>query len=200
MADLHQAIAAEADRTAFSGVVRVDRGGETLVAQAFGLADRGREVPNTVGTRLALASGAKGFTALVVMSLVEDGTLALDTTARSVLGDDLPLIDSAVTVEHLLAHRSGIEGWMGPLAVRPEWQGGGLGKEIVKAGVRWLAERSSKVIGLETMPRTMDNIGFYSGLGFLPTRLTITLTLDAASGDVQALLFGRLSSRDKEDM
>ena len=42
------------------------------------------------------------------MSLVEDGTLALDTTARSVLGDDLPLIDGAVTVEHLLAHRSGI--------------------------------------------------------------------------------------------
>ena len=34
--------------------------------------------------------------------------LELDTTARSVLGDDLPLIDDAVTVEHLLAHRSGI--------------------------------------------------------------------------------------------
>ena len=31
-----------------------------------------------------------------------------DTTARSVLGDDLPLIDDGVTVEHLLAHRSGI--------------------------------------------------------------------------------------------
>jgi GNAT superfamily N-acetyltransferase len=99
-----------------------------------------------------------------------------------------------------IAHRSGIEGWMGPLAVRPEWQGGGLGKEIVRAGVRWLSERAARVIGLETMPRTMDNIGFYSGLGFLPTRLTITLTLDAAAGDSPALLFGRLSSRDKEDM
>jgi GNAT superfamily N-acetyltransferase len=99
-----------------------------------------------------------------------------------------------------IAHRSGIEGWMGPLAVRPEWQGGGLGKEIVRAGVRWLSERSARVIGLETMPRTMDNIGFYSGLGFLPTRLTITLTLDAASGDSAALLYGRLSARDKEDM
>src|SRR4029079_17190213 len=108
MADLRDAIAAEAERSAFSGVVRVDRGGETLIAQAFGLADRGREVPNTVGTRFALARGAKGLTALVVMSLVEDVALALDTTARSVLGDDLPLIDGAVTVEHLLAHRSGI--------------------------------------------------------------------------------------------
>ena len=42
------------------------------------------------------------------MSLIEDGTLELDTTARSLLGDDLPLIDDEVTVEHLLAHRSGI--------------------------------------------------------------------------------------------
>ena len=48
------------------------------------------------------------MTALAVMSLVEDGTLALGTTARSLLGDDLPLIADDVTVEHLLAHRSGI--------------------------------------------------------------------------------------------
>jgi len=56
----------------------------------------------------AIASGSKTFTALAVMSLVEDGTLALDTTARSLLGDDLPLVADDVTVEHLLAHRSGI--------------------------------------------------------------------------------------------
>ena len=42
------------------------------------------------------------------MSLVERGELDLETTARSVLGDDLSLIDDGVTVEHLLAHRSGI--------------------------------------------------------------------------------------------
>ena len=50
----------------------------------------------------------QGFTALVVLGLVEQGGLALDTTARSFLGDDLPLIDDRVTVEHLLTHRSGI--------------------------------------------------------------------------------------------
>jgi GNAT superfamily N-acetyltransferase len=99
-----------------------------------------------------------------------------------------------------IAHRSGIEGWMGPLAVRPEWQGGGLGKEIVRAGIKWLSDRSARVIGLETMPRTMDNIGFYSGLGFLPTRLTITLTLDAASVDAPAHLYGRLGPREKAEV
>jgi CubicO group peptidase (beta-lactamase class C family) len=61
-----------------------------------------------VDTRFAIASGLKGLTALTVMSLVEDGTLSMSTTARSLLGDDLPLIDDHVTIEHLLAHRSGI--------------------------------------------------------------------------------------------
>lgn len=55
-----------------------------------------------------MASGSKTFTALVVMRLVEDGVLALDTPVRGLLGDDLPLIDDAVTVEHLLGHTSGI--------------------------------------------------------------------------------------------
>ena len=43
-----------------------------------------------------------------MVSLIEDGLLELSTTARSVLGGDLPLIDDDVTVEQLLAHRSGI--------------------------------------------------------------------------------------------
>ena len=99
------AIAAEAR---FSGVVRVDRGNEVVVAKAYGLADRGHEIPNEVDTQFATASGLKGLTALAVVSLIEDGTLELGTTARSLLGEDLPLIADDVTVEHLLAHRSGI--------------------------------------------------------------------------------------------
>ncbi len=92
----------------FSGVMRVDVDGVPVVERAYGLAHRGLGVANTVDTRFAIASGSKTFTALAVMSLVESGELELDTTARSLLGDDLPLIDSRVTVEHLLSHRSGI--------------------------------------------------------------------------------------------
>ena len=97
-----------------------------------------------------------------------------------------------------IAHLSGTEGWMGPLAVRPDAQGSGLGKEIVRAGVTWLRERGAHVIGLETMPRTMDNIGFYSSLGFVPGRLTVTLTVDAAPSDRTVLLLGRLSAMERE--
>ena len=92
----------------FSGVVRVDRDGEVVLAQAYGLAHRGLAVANTVDTRFGIASGTKSITALVVMSLVEEGRLELATTARSVLGEDLPLISADVTVRHLLTHRSGI--------------------------------------------------------------------------------------------
>jgi CubicO group peptidase (beta-lactamase class C family) len=97
-----------ASETGFSGVVRVDLGDHVEVAKAYGLAHRGFEIPNEVGTRFALASGTKGLTALTVLSLVAEGALELATTARSVLGKDLPLVGDGVTVEHLLAHRSGI--------------------------------------------------------------------------------------------
>jgi CubicO group peptidase (beta-lactamase class C family) len=97
-----------AAETSFAGVVRVDRGGEVAVERAYGLARRGLEIPNTVATRFGIASGTKGLTALTVMSLIEDGTLDLATRARPLLGEDLPLVGEDVTVEHLLAHRSGI--------------------------------------------------------------------------------------------
>ncbi|WP_394619895.1 serine hydrolase domain-containing protein [Lentzea sp. JNUCC 0626] len=98
-------IAAETD---FSGVVRVDHAGKVEFEKAYGLANRAYGVPNTVDTRFGIASGGKGFTALAVLSLVREGLLSLDTTARSVLGGDLPLIADDVTVEHLLTHTSGI--------------------------------------------------------------------------------------------
>jgi len=108
MADHEHALDALVSETGFSGVIRVDRGDEIELARACGLAHRGFEIPIEVDTRFGLASGAKNFTALAVVSLIEEGLLELSTTARSVLGRDLPLIDDGVTVEHLLAHRSGI--------------------------------------------------------------------------------------------
>jgi CubicO group peptidase (beta-lactamase class C family) len=108
MADLQASIDQLAAGTRFSGVVRIDRGGRPELAKAYGLAHRGWRLPTTVDTRFAVASAAKGLTALTVATLIEEGRLELGTRARSVLGADLPLIDDGVTVEHLLSHRSGI--------------------------------------------------------------------------------------------
>jgi CubicO group peptidase (beta-lactamase class C family) len=102
--DAVDGIAAE---TSFSGVVRVDEEGRSF-AKPYGLARRDCRVRNTVDTQFGIASGTKGLTALTIVSLIADGRLELATTARSVLGGDLPLIDDRVTIEQLLAHRSGI--------------------------------------------------------------------------------------------
>jgi CubicO group peptidase (beta-lactamase class C family) len=105
---LQRELDALAAETSFAGVVRVDRSADLVVERAYGLAQRGGGIPNTVDTRFGIASGAKGLTALTVVSLIEDGTLDLATRARTFLGEDLPLVRDDVTVEHLLAHRSGI--------------------------------------------------------------------------------------------
>ncbi len=108
MSDLIESVQRIASETGFSGVVRVDQVDHAPFADVFGFAHRGFGVPNSVDTQFAIASGGKGFTALAVASLIADGALSLDTTARSVLGEDLPLIADDVTVEQLLGHRSGI--------------------------------------------------------------------------------------------
>src|SRR6266536_1533091 len=90
-----------ASETGFSGVVRVDRDGAVQLAKAYGRAHRGHDVANAIDTRFGIASGTKGLTALTVVSLIEEGRLAPTTTARSLLGDDLPLIGDDVTAQYL---------------------------------------------------------------------------------------------------
>ena len=108
MPDLERELSALLDEHDFSGAVRVDRRGDTVVALARGHAERGLGVPNRTDTIFGTASVAKGLTAVTVMSLVEDGLLDTGTRARDLLGEDLAEVDDRVTVEHLLAHRSGI--------------------------------------------------------------------------------------------
>jgi CubicO group peptidase (beta-lactamase class C family) len=110
--DLEDAVDRLAAQTGFSGVVRVDRGDEVVLEKAYGYAHRAHQIPNRVDTQFGIASGTKGFTALTVVSLIEDGVLERNTTARSLLDDDLPLVHDDVTVEQLLGHRSGIGDYM----------------------------------------------------------------------------------------
>ena len=74
-----------------------------------------------------------------------------------------------------MVHQSGHEGWMGPLAVRPDRQGEGLGSTMVRLGIDWLKGQGARTIGLETMPRTVENIGFYSRIGLVPGPLAVPL-------------------------
>jgi CubicO group peptidase (beta-lactamase class C family) len=105
------------DDTDLSGVVHIARAERILYARARGLADRVRGAPNTLDTQFAIASGTKGLTALAVMPLVAEGRLALDATVESVLEGVGDLVDLAVTVHHLLAHTSGMGGYLNERAM-----------------------------------------------------------------------------------
>jgi CubicO group peptidase (beta-lactamase class C family) len=163
-------IAAE---TGFSGVVSIDRAGEVEFAKAYGLANRAYRVPNTLDTRFGTASGSKGFTALAVLSLVREGLLSLDTTARSLLGDDLPLIADDVTVEHLLTHTSGIGDY---LDEEGDWQA----NDYMVGAVHVLTTTEAflpLMAGIPTKFKAGERFGYCNG-GFV----VLALLAERASG------------------
>jgi len=108
MSELSRLVDEAAALTGFAGVVQLERAGGVALDAAYGLADRRHGIAMTTDNQLGMASGSKTFTSLVVLRLVEQGLLALSTTARQILGTELPLIANDVTIEHLLSHRSGI--------------------------------------------------------------------------------------------
>ena len=146
MSELVQELDALAAEISFSpGMVRIDRGDEVVVEKAYGFGDRRWEIPNRPDTRFAIASGLKGMTALAVVSLVEDGKLELTTTARSLLGDVF-LIGDDITVEHLLAHRSGIGDYL------DEDAGGAITDYVMPIPVHQLAAAEEYVAILDGFP------------------------------------------------
>ncbi|GAA2153828.1 serine hydrolase domain-containing protein [Nocardioides koreensis] len=174
MQSLQDAVAEAADRDRFSGVVRLDRAGATELCAAHGFADRAHGVLNTEETLFATASGTKGLTALTVMSLVERGTLELGTTARSLLGEDLPLIADDVTVEQLLAHRSGIGDYFDEDAIDD------VGDHVLPVPVHELAttEQFLPVLdGHETVFRAGERFAYNNG-GYV----VLALLAERASG------------------
>ena len=102
-------------REAFSGAVLIAKGERPLLSAAYGLADRERQVANTLNTRFRLGSMNKMFTAVAILSLVEAGKVALDDPLGKHLPDyPEPEVRSKVTVRHLLMHTGGTGDIFGP--------------------------------------------------------------------------------------
>lgn len=145
--ELGVALDARAVADGMSGLVSIDVDGDPVFVRAYGQADRAHGIPNTPSTRFALASASKGFTAAAVLSLVGDGTLALDTEVRTFLRDDLPLVDDAVTIEHLLGHTSGVGDYI------DEENGGEIDDYILPIPVHRLAETEAFVEVVDGFPQ-----------------------------------------------
>lgn len=94
----------------FTGTVLVARGDHRFET-ALGLADRAHDEPDTVGTRYRLGSVTTQFTAATVLVLQAQHRLAVPDRICRYL-PDCPASWSAITIEQLLTHTSGIPDYL----------------------------------------------------------------------------------------
>ena len=97
-----------AEYESFQGAVLVADQGEVVYQQAFGQANREWGVLNTVETRFDVASISKQFTAVLILQLVNEGKIHLDSTLSAYLPEYRADVGQLVTIHHLLTHQSGI--------------------------------------------------------------------------------------------
>lgn len=89
----------------FSGVVLIAKGDNILLHRAYGMADFGQAIPNTITTRFHLASVTKTFTSAGILMLIEQDRLKLDDPVSKFL-PEYPRGDE-ITIEHLLTYAAG---------------------------------------------------------------------------------------------
>jgi CubicO group peptidase (beta-lactamase class C family) len=95
-------------RKVLAGMVIITvRGGDTLLARAYGWAEPENDVRMTTAHVFQLASITKQFTAAAVLKLVQDGRVDLDAPIRRYL-PHAPIQGRAITVRQLLSHTAGI--------------------------------------------------------------------------------------------
>ena len=91
------------------GTVLVARQGTVVFRKAYGFADAAWRVPNTADTKFNIGSLTKQFTGAAVLQLVAAGKVRLDDPVTRYV----PMVPAAwapITIAHLLAHRSGLQG------------------------------------------------------------------------------------------
>jgi CubicO group peptidase (beta-lactamase class C family) len=92
----------------FSGCALVARGDRVLYRGALGLANREWEIPLTPDARFMIGSLSKALTATVVLQLVQEGKLSLDTPLSDLLPEFPRDRGERITTRHLLTHTSGL--------------------------------------------------------------------------------------------
>ena len=91
------------------------------------------------------------------------------------------------------SHVWGNTGWVGPLSVLPTYQSRGIGKDLLKASLRYLEDEGCVDIGLETMPENTTNLGMYLKVGLRPEGLVLVLTKGLEKGELEEEPSGTLS-------
>lgn len=94
----------------FNGTIIVAKQGEILFHESFGWADRKLNRPNTTNTTYAIASITKLFTSTIILQLVTEGKINLDSSINDYLKNfGNKEAGEKITIHHLLTHTSGLE-------------------------------------------------------------------------------------------
>lgn len=91
--------------------IAIVRESEVIYAKGFGYRDVEKKLPVTPDTLFAIGSCTKAFTALLLGTLVDEGTLAWDEPVRHYIPEFRlkdPSASERITVRDLLCHRSGL--------------------------------------------------------------------------------------------
>ena len=88
------------------GSISIFKNGNEIYQNSFGFADIENEIQASEKTKYRIGSVSKTFTATIIMQLIDEKKLSLDTK----LSDFYPEVPNAkeITIEQLLRHRSGL--------------------------------------------------------------------------------------------
>lgn len=92
----------------FDGAVLVAENGKIIYEEAFGLANREWNIPNSTDTKYMIGSISKPLTATLMLILVQKGLVSLDKTIDEYLPEFKNKPAAKVTIRQLLNHTSGI--------------------------------------------------------------------------------------------
>ena len=102
------------DLDIFSGVVLIADKGIPVYHKAFGMANREKQIPNTLETKFDIGSMNKSYTKVVIMKLVEKGQISLEDKLGKHLKGFAPEAAEKITIQHLLSHKSGVGSYFYP--------------------------------------------------------------------------------------
>lgn len=92
----------------FNGAVLVAENGKLLYKKGWGLANMEWKIPNSPSTKFNIGSVTKPFTAMLVMQLVEKGSIRLEAPLSTYLPYYPNSNGGRITIHQLLTHTSGI--------------------------------------------------------------------------------------------
>ncbi len=101
-------ISTYSDYGEFNGAVLIVEEGKIIYKKGFGLANMEWNVPNRTDTKFRIGSVTKQFTAMLIMQLVVENQLDLNTPLTTYLTDYPKENGDKITIHHLLTHTSGI--------------------------------------------------------------------------------------------